>query len=1152
MKNRMGDTVPSNRSGARFASTLKVCAALLALAVSVPAAAQFTDDFNRANADAIGNGWIEKSPDVFSISGNRAQKNALSSPYLNNLVYRPAGESLLDVEASTEMRVLAASPGYAQIMTRVQTSTVAVSGQLDGYMLYLNDSNSQAILGRQSGSSFVTTLATLTISPALNTTDTFRLRLRSTGTNPVELEAYVERWTGAAWQIAGSAVYSDSSASRFSTAGTVGFGGYIEAAYAFDNFRITNLGGGGGPGNNPVPTLTLMEPASAVAGESGLTLTATGSGFVNGAVVRWNGANRATTFVSATTLEAQITTADLATAGSASVTVFNPAPGGGTSNAQSFTIQSTPTPNPVPGITSLNPNQAPAGSGNTVITVNGSNFASSAVVRVNGASRTTTFVSASQLTATLTAADLATSGNRTITVFNPAPGGGTSGGLTFTVVPGNPVPAITSLSPSSVTAGASAFTLTVDGTSFVNGATVRWNGANRATTFVSATRLTASIGTADVTTAGNASVTVFNPSPGGGTSPAATFTISPSGGGGGGGAIITSLSPVSGAAGGGSVQVTVNGSGFTSGSVIRWNGANRTTTFLSSTQVRATLSSSDMSAAGIGAITVNTPSVGTSEPLSFFILSAGSTVLFDGFNRADSATIGNGWTEKTPSAFGIQGNRVVSAGDTYPFAFRDTIVYRSSTSEDQLDAESGIEFIRGAVANFPQLHQRVQRSSLSLPNVLSSYILFVDDYMSPEAMVIAVQPDMTSGNECSLIGISFPTPLEVGTRYRMRFIVQGSYPVQLTGIMERYTGTNWVVHASGSVTHDNNTQVTDPNLYCPYEDVPPPISNSGTFGFAKWWDPVDVYDNFHWRSLGGTTVTLPSLTSVSPNSVTAGGSSFQLTANGSGFTANSVIRWNGANRTTTFLSSTQLRTTISASDIASSGSASVSVFTSGTGGGSSPQTLTVSITPPPVIGGFTDEFNRPDSDVLGNNWVEKTASAFFLVNGSAAKQAVSTNYTNNLVYRPAAEDVLNVEASTVFRITTGSPGYPQVMTRLQSSTAAATSSFNGYVLFVDDNNARAYVGRQDGTSLPTIAAVDISPALNTTDTFRMRLSTTGTTTVQIQAYVERLTGSGWQIIGQATATDSSAQRISTAGSVGFGGYVEASYVFDSFTRTNLP
>jgi hypothetical protein len=299
-------------------------------------------------------------------------------------------------------------------------------------------------------------------------------------------------------------------------------------------------------------------------------------------------------------------------------------------------------------------------------------------------------------------------------------------------------------------------------------------------------------------------------------------------------------------------------------------------------------------------------------------------------------------------------------------------------------------------------------------------------------------------------------------------------------------------------------------------------------------------------------VTLPSLTSVSPNSVTAGGSSFQLTANGSGFTANSVIRWNGANRTTTFLSSTQLRTTISASDIASSGSASVSVFTSGTGGGSSPQTLTVSITPPPVIGGFTDEFNRPDSDVLGNNWVEKTASAFFLVNGSAAKQAVSTNYTNNLVYRPAAEDVLNVEASTVFRITTGSPGYPQVMTRLQSATAGATSSFNGYVLFVDDNNARAYVGRQDGTSLPTIAAVDISPALNTTDTFRMRLSTTGTTTVQIQAYVERLTGSGWQIIGQATATDSSAQRISTAGSVGFGGYVEASYVFDSFTRTNLP
>jgi uncharacterized repeat protein (TIGR01451 family) len=108
----------------------------------------------------------------------------------------------------------------------------------------------------------------------------------------------------------------------------------------------------------------------------------------------------------------------------------------------------------------------------------------------------------------------------------------------------NPVPTIASLSPTSATPGGSAFTLTVNGTGFVSGgvSTVRWNGAARSTTFVSATQLTASIDAADIAAAGAASVTVANAAPGGGTSNAATFTTAtpspPSGGGGGGGCFI--------------------------------------------------------------------------------------------------------------------------------------------------------------------------------------------------------------------------------------------------------------------------------------------------------------------------------------------------------------------------------------------------------------------------------------------------------------------------------------------------------------------------------------------------------------------------------------------------------------------------------------
>jgi hypothetical protein len=112
-----------------------------------------------------------------------------------------------------------------------------------------------------------------------------------------------------------------------------------------------------------------------------------------------------------------------------------------------------------------------------------------------------------------------------VTVFNPTPGGGTSNALTFTI--NNPVPALSSLSPNSATAGGPGLTLTVNGSKFVSTSVVRWNGSNRTTTFVSSTQVKASILASDIAKAGTAQVTVFNPTPGGGTSNALTFTINP-------------------------------------------------------------------------------------------------------------------------------------------------------------------------------------------------------------------------------------------------------------------------------------------------------------------------------------------------------------------------------------------------------------------------------------------------------------------------------------------------------------------------------------------------------------------------------------------------------------------------------------------------
>ena len=94
--------------------------------------------------------------------------------------------------------------------------------------------------------------------------------------------------------------------------------------------------------NNPVPVLTSLSPTSATVGGAAFTLTVNGSSFVTGSVVQWNGAARATTYVGSTQLSAAIPSTDLASTGTAQITVLNPTPGGGTSSAVAFVIQSPP------------------------------------------------------------------------------------------------------------------------------------------------------------------------------------------------------------------------------------------------------------------------------------------------------------------------------------------------------------------------------------------------------------------------------------------------------------------------------------------------------------------------------------------------------------------------------------------------------------------------------------------------------------------------------------------------------------------------------------------------------------------------------------------------------------------------------------------
>ncbi len=280
--------------------------------------------------------------------------------------------------------------------------------------------------------------------------------------------------------------------------------------------------GGSSAPSGPTPTITAISPNSAVAGGAAFTLTINGTNFVAASMVNFGGTARTTTFVSATQLAAAIPAAAIASASTLGVTVTNPAPDGGDSNAVSFA-----TFTPTPTITAISPNSAVAGGAPFMLTITGTNFTFTTGWTVNfGATAIggNTPGSSTQLRAFIPASAIASAGNLAVSVTPP--GAGTSNAVIFTTTNGTfPVPTITYLSPSCAPVGAQSLTLEVNGSNFAGGSVVRWNGGDQPTTVFGGDGLIAQIPSGDIASAGTSTVTVFNPSPGGGSSNSSTFTV---------------------------------------------------------------------------------------------------------------------------------------------------------------------------------------------------------------------------------------------------------------------------------------------------------------------------------------------------------------------------------------------------------------------------------------------------------------------------------------------------------------------------------------------------------------------------------------------------------------------------------------------------
>ena len=245
---------------------------------------------------------------------------------------------------------------------------------------------------------------------------------------------------------------------------------------------------------------------------------------------------------------------------------------------------------PTPTITSISPTSANSGDPGFTLTVNGTNFFNGAVVTfVNSASSygnalLTTYISQTQLTASVPASLITLPGTFNVSVNNPAPNYAGSNSINFTVNLGvYPVPTLTSISPTTAIAGSFPFQIIATGKDFASGAVLDFNGVAKTTTGGNTLNVYAIISTADIATPGTIQVTVTNPTPGGGTSAPQFFvitqpTVVPN---------VTSVSPATVAAGF-PVNLTINGTGFTQGATLSVGGPGGnyySTNFVSSTQL---------------------------------------------------------------------------------------------------------------------------------------------------------------------------------------------------------------------------------------------------------------------------------------------------------------------------------------------------------------------------------------------------------------------------------------------------------------------------------------------------------------------------------------------------------------------------------------
>ncbi|OAI44494.1 hypothetical protein AYO38_02210 [bacterium SCGC AG-212-C10] len=457
----------------------------------------------------------------------------------------------------------------------------------------------------------------------------------------------------------------------------------------------------------------------------------------------------------------------------------------------------------------------------------------------------------------------------------------TSGSLTaatsipFTI--SNPQPVVTSLSPSGVLAGSSAFTLTVTGSAFMPGATVQVGATGPITpASITDTTLTLTVPAAAVSQAGDRPVVVTNVAPGGGSSAPTSFTVSnPS-------PTIASVSPAGAIAGSGAFTLTINGEGFVSSSIVNFGDKTIVPATKTATKLTAAIAASDIAQTGEFPVTVTNPGPGGggSQTFTFAV------------------------TNPTPTISSLSSSTkpVGSAG------FILTI--------------NGSKFLPQSTVLFGALGSRVPTTVTPSAITIALTTLELATAATYDITVLNPEPGGGQSNSVSFAVVN-PSPLLSSLSPAQWLTTGGELTLTING--QGFVAT--------SVVEFEGAQLAIATVTPTKLTVVVPGAMTGTPGPRS----VKVTN----ASPGGgpsNTLSLPVLlpkpviASLSPSVLTARQDAVDdavVEINGSAFLPNSVARWNGSSRPTEHVSATLLRVTVPAADLTILGSVQVSVFNPG-------------------------------------------------------------------------------------------------------------------------------------------------------------------------------------------------------------------------------